>query len=118
MNNAEFAAALDEINVSTNAIAADLTRQGAAITEIDADIDALLTRGPGEPISPELKARFELHRTTLRNLQTDLGTKATQLEATAAKSPVPAEEPPPVDPPVDPPPVEEPPVEEPPAPTV
>lgn len=115
MNNAEFAAILDDINVSTNAIAADLTRQSSAITEIDADIDALLTRAPGEPISPQLKARFEQHRDTLRGIQTDLSAKATQLEATAAKSPVATEPPPPPPPPpVEEPPVEQPPVEQPP----
>lgn len=114
MTNAEFEATLNKIDASTTAMAGDLTRATASITEIGLDIDALLTRAPGEPISDALKARFEQHAVTLENLKADLSAKATLLEATAAKSPVPATEPPPVEPPpVENPPVEEPPVETP-----
>lgn len=104
---------LAEIDAATTAMAGDLNRQAATITEIDNDIDALLTRGPNEPISDALKARFEQHRDTLRSLQTDLSAKATQLEATAAKHTPATTEPTPENPPVEEPPVENPPTEEP-----
>lgn len=100
---------LGEINAATNEMAEDLTTASSKITEIDADLDALLTRPTGEPISNELLARFTQHRDTLAALKGDLDAKASALTATAAKftpDAPPVEEPPPVEPP----PVEEPPV--------
>lgn len=99
---------LNEIDVTTNDMASTLTAQGPVLNEIDADIDALLTRGT-EPIPQPLLDRFTLHQTRLQGLNTTLAETATRLTATAAKSPVATEPPPPV---------EVPPVEEPPAPVV
>jgi chromosome segregation ATPase len=76
---------LAEINAATNEMAEDLTTASSKITEIDADLDALLTRPAGEPISDALLARFQQHRDTLNAVKADLDSKATALTATAAK---------------------------------
>lgn len=118
MKESEALALLDQIDSTTNAMAADLTREAAAISEINLDIDALLTRAPGEPISDALKARFVQHQSTLNALAGNLGDKAAALEATAARTPVAETPPPPPPPPVEEPPVEQPPTEEPATPPV
>lgn len=101
---------LDEINEATSAMAVQLVAIGPKLDEVDLDIDALLTRPAGEPISDQLKARFELHRDALRGVRSTLDTTADRLTATASKYDS--------TPPVTEPPVEQPPVEEPPAPVV
>lgn len=107
----ELEQVLNDVDQQTNQIADTLTAQTPILNEIDADIDALLTRGT-EPIPQPLLERFQLHRTRLQGLNTTIAETSTRLTATAAKHPV-ADPPPVEEPPVENPPVENPPTENP-----
>ncbi len=93
---AQLETILTDVDAKTTAMATTLEAQQPILAEIDADLDALLTRG-SEPISEALLERFTLHRDRLAGLGNTLTETSAKLTATAAKHPAATPEEPPVE---------------------
>lgn len=95
--NQQITEFLNELNAYTNSLSAEQVKQTAAITELQADVDALLLN---QELSPEVTARLQEVSTGLAAAVSFETAQSETLAAIAAKNndplpePVPVPEPP------------------------